>query len=105
MTISEKRLSGAARFWIATALVAIGVLGRILPHAWNFAPVVAIGLFAGARLGKVYGLAVPAADILREFIMWDGDDQPGEAGAEGTAAPNLSATEEPDGQPTTARGQ
>ena len=54
---------------------------------------------------SLYGLAVPAADILREFIMWDGDDQPGEAGAEGTAAPNLSATEEPDGQPTTARGQ
>lgn len=72
----DKQLSGKARFWIAAALVAVGVLGRLLPHAWNFAPIVAIGLFAGARLGKGYGFAVPVlamavSDAFIGFYQWD----------------------------------
>ena len=40
-------------------LVVFGVLGRILPHIWNFAPIIAIGLFAGVYLGKRYAYLLP----------------------------------------------
>lgn len=60
---------------IASVLVAIGVAGRLLPHAWNFAPVVAIGIFSGAYLGKRFAFAVPviamvASDIFIGFYGW-----------------------------------
>ncbi|MEK7596938.1 MAG: DUF6580 family putative transport protein [Patescibacteria group bacterium] len=59
----------------AITLVAIGVAGRLLPHAWNFAPVVAIGIFSGAYLGKRFAFAVPviamvASDIFIGFYGW-----------------------------------
>lgn len=60
---------------LALALIACGVAGRLLPHAWNFAPITAIGLFAGARLGKRYALTLPiitmlASDIFIGFYDW-----------------------------------
>lgn len=56
-----------------------------------------------ADKSSLYALAVPAADILRRFIMWEGDDQPGEAGAEGMpAAQTPSATDLRAGQPISA---
>lgn len=60
---------------LAVVLVAVGVLGRLLPHLWNFAPIVAIGLFAGAYLGKRFAFAVPLAamvisDIFIGFYGW-----------------------------------
>jgi hypothetical protein len=36
------------RFMLATLLVVFGVVCRVAPHPWNFAPVGAIALFAGA---------------------------------------------------------
>lgn len=59
----------------AVALVAIGVAGRLLPHAWNFAPIVAIGIFSGAYLGKKFAFAVPVvamiiSDIFIGFYSW-----------------------------------
>lgn len=59
----------------AFALVALGVVGRLLPHAWNFAPIVAIGIFSGAYLGKKYAFAVPViamivSDIFIGFYLW-----------------------------------
>jgi hypothetical protein len=55
-----------------------------------------------AEKASPYALAVTAADILRRFIMWEGDDQPGEAEAgEGTKTRTRSPTAKPDGQPTT----
>lgn len=36
------------RFMICTLLVVLGVVCRVAPHPWNFAPVGAIALFAGA---------------------------------------------------------
>jgi hypothetical protein len=36
------------RFVICTLLVILGVVCRVAPHPWNFAPVGAIALFAGA---------------------------------------------------------
>jgi len=36
------------RFFLSTLLVVFGVVCRVAPHPWNFAPVGAIALFAGA---------------------------------------------------------
>lgn len=60
---------------LAACLIAIGVAGRLLPHAWNFAPIVAIGLVAGAYLGKRFAFVVPvlamvASDIFIGFYGW-----------------------------------
>lgn len=60
---------------MAAILVTLGVSGRLLPHAWNFAPIVAIGIFAGAYLGPRYAFAVPVlamvlSDISIGFYMW-----------------------------------
>jgi len=57
--------STKTKFAIATLLVTFGVAGRLMPHAWNFAPIIAIGIFAGARLGKIYGFILP---VLAMFI-------------------------------------
>ena len=46
-------------------LVAIGVFGRLLPHAWNFTPLIATTIFAGAYLGKKYAFVLP---IITMFI-------------------------------------
>jgi hypothetical protein len=48
------------RFWLAFALVAFGVILRVAPHPWNFAPVGAIALFAGAHFERrSFGILVP----------------------------------------------
>ncbi len=51
---------------------------------------------------NLYALAVTAAEVLRRFVMWEGEDQPGEApaGQAETTSPR-SPTVAPDGQPTT----
>jgi len=38
------------RFWIA--IVILGACARLLPHPWNFTPLMAIGLFAGNHARK-----------------------------------------------------
>lgn len=96
------------------------VLMRLMSSAWKIDDVlgpIRLGLIGGGmpdrdaqRLvdkvladgASLYSLALPAADILREFIMWDGDDQPGEARAGTMTVEPRSATEKPDGQATTA---
>lgn len=45
-------------------LIAIGIVCRLLPHLWNFAPIAAIALFAGVYLGRNYALALPALTML-----------------------------------------
>lgn len=94
------------------------VMMRLLTSAWKIDDVIApirLGLVGGGmseqeaqkavdaalEIASPYTLAITSAEVIRRFIMWDGEDQPGEAGAEGTAGPNLSATERPDGQATT----
>ena len=48
------------RFWLAFGLVLFGVILRVAPHPWNFAPVGAIALFAGAHFERrAFGIAVP----------------------------------------------
>lgn len=71
------------------------ILARLLSTAWKIDDIyqpIRLGLVgAGMQerdatatleraltLTSPYGLAVTAADILRRFIMWEGDDAPGE---------------------------
>jgi hypothetical protein len=39
------------RLWIV--IVVLGACARLVPHPWNFTPMMAIGLFAGSHAGKV----------------------------------------------------
>jgi hypothetical protein len=74
------------------------VMMRLLAGGWKIDDVVAtlrVGLVGGGMTEKEaqatvekafdvassYTLAVVAADILRRFLLWDGEDQPGEAEA------------------------
>lgn len=50
---------------ISLLLIVLGVATRLLPHAWNFAPIAAIALFSGIYLGKNYALILP---VLAMFI-------------------------------------
>ena len=45
-------------------LVVLAAASRLLPHPPNFAPVAAIGLFAGAMTGRKAGWLVPFAALL-----------------------------------------
>jgi len=61
---------GRLKNWLTTHqallfLIAVAALGRLLPHPDNFAPLAAIGLFAGAYLDKRLFLLVP---VLAAFI-------------------------------------
>ena len=62
-------MSTRVKIILAVILVMVGVAGRILPHVWNFAPIIAIGLFAGVYLGKRYALILPLAAMLVSDIF------------------------------------
>ena len=38
---------------VVPALVGLGALARLIPHPWNFTPMMAIGLYAGTRSAKL----------------------------------------------------
>ena len=44
-------------------LIMLGVIARVLPHTWNFAPMGAIGLYAGAQLKLRTALLVPLVTL------------------------------------------
>lgn len=44
-------------------LVALGVIARVLPHTWNFAPIGGIGLYAGAYFNPRVALVVPLVAV------------------------------------------
>jgi hypothetical protein len=46
------RTNFTPRFWLALSLVIVGVVLRVVPHPWNFAPIGAIALFGGARFER-----------------------------------------------------
>lgn len=50
-------------------LIAIGVFGRLLPHAWNFTPLIATTIFAGVYLGKRYAFFLPIITMLISDIF------------------------------------
>lgn len=57
------------RLWIG--LVVLGACARLLPHPWNFTPMMAIGLFAGtyARRASVGIFATISALALSDAVM------------------------------------
>jgi len=48
-------------FLIATLFITVGIVLRILPHAPNFTPIVAIALFGGVYFSKKIALILPIA--------------------------------------------
>jgi hypothetical protein len=57
------------RMWIG--IVLLGACARLLPHPWNFTPIIAIGLFAGAQAGfaTTAVLATLSALALSDAVM------------------------------------
>lgn len=61
--------------FLAAMLVAVSVIGRIIPHPWNMTPVIGATIFAGVTLGKRWALAIPLAsmflsDMVIGFYNW-----------------------------------
>ncbi len=55
---------------VAAILVILGVACRLLPHAWNFAPIAAIALFAGVYIGRNYAISLPIVTmIIGDFFI------------------------------------
>jgi hypothetical protein len=53
-----------SRFWLALVMVMGGVALRVIPHPWNFAPIGAIALFAGAHFERRWlALLTPLATM------------------------------------------
>jgi len=57
------------RFWVG--IVVLGACARLLPHPWNFTPIMAIGLFAGSHAQKTSTgiLATMSALALSDAVM------------------------------------
>lgn len=49
---------------ISIVLISLGVACRLLPHAWNFTPIIAIAMFAGVYLGRKYAILLPILTML-----------------------------------------
>lgn len=59
------------RVLLIAALATLAGLLRLFPHPWNFAPMGAIGIFAGARLRGWKGLALPVGiAVLTDLALW-----------------------------------
>jgi len=55
---------------IYLAIIGSAVLTRLVPHAWNFAPVTAIAIFAAIYLPKKQAFALPlAARFLSDLVI------------------------------------
>lgn len=55
---------------VALALITLGVIARLSPHLPNMTPIIAIGLVAGAYLGRSYAFLVPlAALVISDFFI------------------------------------
>jgi len=55
---------------LAAGLIAIDVIARLLPHAWNVSPVAASALFAGMVLrSRMLALAVPLSAMLGSDLV------------------------------------
>jgi uncharacterized protein DUF6580 len=70
--------SGLPNKRITLSLIALGACARLAPHPWNFTPLMAIGLYAGARSAKLWIgvlvtlLALTVSDAVLGFYagMW-----------------------------------
>ena len=50
--------------------VGMSILLRFLPHPWNFAPIVGIGLFCGAYLPKRWAVVIPVLAMALGDLMF-----------------------------------
>lgn len=57
-------MSTKTKIFIAVGLVGVAVAGRLVPHPWNFTPMVGAALAAGAYLGWRWGMLVPLVSLL-----------------------------------------
>ena len=60
---------------IASLLIAVGIIARIIPHPANFAPIGAVALFGGIYLTRRYAMILPLiamfiSDIFIGFYTW-----------------------------------
>lgn len=62
-------MEGSKRLWIGMVVLAAGA--RLLPHPWNFTPMIAMALFAGSQARKTVtaALATLAALVLSDAIL------------------------------------
>jgi hypothetical protein len=49
---------------VVLTLIILGVVCRLLPHAWNFTPIAAMAIFAGTYLGKKEAVIIPIVSML-----------------------------------------
>src|SRR4051812_10211475 len=56
---------------IALFLVILTATSRVMPHPWNFTPMLAVALFAGARIARWWlaGLAVLGCLALGDLLL------------------------------------
>jgi hypothetical protein len=71
----SKSMSKRTLIILSLLLISLGVVERFMPHTWNFTPVTAIALAAGAYIGGRYALGVVIAimalsDISLGFYEW-----------------------------------
>lgn len=46
-------------------MIALGAVARVVPHPWNFTPMLALGLYAGAKSAKLWmGVLITLAALL-----------------------------------------
>ena len=72
---AEQKINLKTAIALSAILIALGLFGRLLPHAWNMTPTAAVVLFASAYLGIRYSAAVFlitmfVADIFLGFYNW-----------------------------------
>jgi hypothetical protein len=67
----EAKTSTKTNTWLAISLAVAASCLRLFPHPWNFVPMGAIGLFAGARLRGWLGFAVPLGlAVITDLALW-----------------------------------
>jgi hypothetical protein len=56
---------------VAVLLVVVAAASRVVPHPWNFTPMIAVALFAGARIerGWLAGIAVLGCLALGDIVV------------------------------------
>ena len=51
--------------WAAVAMIFATAIARVVPHAWNFTPLIAMALFGGAKLrAPIWGVVATLASLL-----------------------------------------
>lgn len=64
------------KFAVVIILIALSVIGRLVPHVWNVTPLIAVSLLAGYILPRKSAVGVPLiamliADLVIGFYHWE----------------------------------